>query len=541
VTRAGVIASRWRKGLLVALGLFLLTRILTLTAFPIFNDEAIYLQYSQKIHDDWGKNKFISMNGEFTDWKPPLQYWMAAPFVGWGNDPLLAGRLVAFVASVAGLIGSYLFAKELFTEQEGVFAAFLYVLCPTVLFHNNQFTAETFLFSTAPFLYYAVLRLARPNKPDWVWAPIAMLVGTALLLLKESGFLLLGLSIFLPIVRLQGRQADADVPAEGMSTRQSVGERNWRQFARNVAFVIAVIVCCRIAANALLPSAFNAAREHFNNRWVLSLRELLNLPTAIWRGNLAVVADYIGSFYSWTVVLVFCVFAWFAFKRRNFAELTLVAMCAAGAMGIMFLLRGFNEYLFNTALIAVLLPLLGRAAVVISHFPQIGKAGLMRGALLFCAGLTIGYWGYQDILMGVSAGKYIERSSAWAVANYLKSWSTGFGVKAIVAALEKEKEPGIVFTDAQWGNPGTALEVYGAKRFPNLRIVPISREFLDASEARKLTDAAKKMAPIHFAIFSADSSEPRQRWLSNIQRETCETRMEVREYPSQTPIIVCRF
>ena len=86
--------------MLVALGLFLLTRILTLTAFPIFNDEAIYLQYSQKIQSDWEKNKFISMNGEFTDWKPPLQYWMAAPFIDWGNDPLVAGRLVAFLVAI---------------------------------------------------------------------------------------------------------------------------------------------------------------------------------------------------------------------------------------------------------------------------------------------------------------------------------------------------------------------------------------------------------------------------------------------------------
>src|SRR5207249_8521531 len=36
-------------GLLLAIVLFVLTRTLTLTTFPIFNDEAIYLQYSQSI------------------------------------------------------------------------------------------------------------------------------------------------------------------------------------------------------------------------------------------------------------------------------------------------------------------------------------------------------------------------------------------------------------------------------------------------------------------------------------------------------------
>jgi hypothetical protein len=165
----------------------------------------------------------------------------------------------------------------------------------------------------------------------------------------------------------------------------------------------------------------------------------------------------------------------------------------------------------------------------------------MRRMLLLCVGLTLVYWGYQDILMGMSPVDYIERSSAWSVANYLKSWSTGFGVRETVAMLEKEKGPGIVFTDAQWGNPGTALEVYRAKRFPNLRIVPISREFLDASESRKLTDAAKKMELTHLAIFSADNSEPRQQWRGNVEREMCETRVEIRAHRDQTPIIVCRF
>jgi len=72
--------------------IFLLTRGLTLTARPIFNDEAIYLQYSQRIREDWEKNRFISMNGEFADWKPPLQYWLVSPFIKWGNDPLMVGR-----------------------------------------------------------------------------------------------------------------------------------------------------------------------------------------------------------------------------------------------------------------------------------------------------------------------------------------------------------------------------------------------------------------------------------------------------------------
>lgn len=45
-------AARTPSGLLflAAIAAFLLTRAMTLTAFPIFNDEGLYLQYSQATH-----------------------------------------------------------------------------------------------------------------------------------------------------------------------------------------------------------------------------------------------------------------------------------------------------------------------------------------------------------------------------------------------------------------------------------------------------------------------------------------------------------
>jgi hypothetical protein len=216
-------------------------------------------------------------------------------------------------------------------------------------------------------------------------------------------------------------------------------------------------------------------------------------------------------------------------------------MSILGGAGIVFWLRGFNEYLFNTAIIAVLLPLLARVFVLSAEFARTKDRTVMRYTVLLGAAFTVFYWGYQDVLMRISPGKYFERSSRWATANYLQSWSTGFGVKEIVAMLEKEKRPGIVFTDTQWGNPRTALELYRSKRFPNLRLVPISKEFLDPSATRKLADDAKKMAPTRFAIFSADRSDERWQWIENAEREMCETRTEIREHSSQTPIVVCQF
>jgi 4-amino-4-deoxy-L-arabinose transferase-like glycosyltransferase len=518
-------SKSWRNALLILFGFFLLSRFLSLTSFPIFNDEAIYLQYAQRINDDWQQNKFISMQGEFTDWKPPLMYWIAAPFIGWGNDPLIAGRVIAVLASIAGFFAFYLFAKELFGDREGVISALLYVLCPPVLFHNNQFTAETFLISTAPLFYWAALKAMR----RWIWVVPAVLLGAVLLLIKQSGFLLLAISALLPFARPRTKEVSA------------ADRFDWKATALDVALIVGVILCSSIAADAILPSEFDATRDRFNSRWVMPVREVLGLPTDTWRVNLGVLVNYIGAYYWWPSAVLFCGFSWFAIRNKNLPELTLAGMCLAGAIALTFLLRGFNEYLFNTAVIVGLLPLLGRMGISLVMLAPNRKRDLMRYAGLSLGALTLTHWIYQDILMAVSPGRYIERSTPWAISNYLTSWSTGFGVKETVAVLEKQKQRGVVFVDAQWGNPGTALEVYGKERFPNLRIVPVGREFLDPAETRKLKEAALKIAPVHFAIYSADSSGERPLWQTNLQAQMCETRREIKAHHSQAAIVVCSF
>jgi Dolichyl-phosphate-mannose-protein mannosyltransferase len=518
------VTQSWRNALFILFGLFLLSRLLTLASFPIFNDEAIYLQYAQRIHDDW-RNRFISMHGEFTDWKPPLMYWLAAPVIGLGNDPLLAGRAVAFIFSVAGFFGFYLFAKELFGDREGVICTLLYVLCPPVFFHNNQFTAETFLISTAALFYWAALK----TMQRWIWLVPTVLLGVLLLLIKQSGFLLLALSALLPFARPRTKEVS---PAD---------RYDWKATALSVALIVGVILSSSITADAILPSAFDATRDRFNSRWIMPVREVLGLPIDTWRANLAVVANYIAAYYWWPVALLFCCFSWLALRNKNLPELTLAGMCLAGAIAVTFLLRGFNEYLFNTAVIVALLPLLGRMGISLVMLGPTRKRDVMRYAGLSICALTLIHWIYQDILMAVSPGHYIERSTPWAVSNYLTGWSTGFGVKETVALLEKEKRTGVVFVDAQWGNPGTALEVYAKERFPHLRIVPVSREFLDPAETRKLKEAALQIAPVHFAIYSADSSGERPLWQTNLQAQMCETRREIKAHRSQAAIVVCSF
>jgi 4-amino-4-deoxy-L-arabinose transferase-like glycosyltransferase len=519
-------AGEARRFLLAVLLLFLVVRGATIGSFPIFNDESLYLQYAQLMQEDWSKYKFISMDSNVGDWKPPLQYWIAAPIIDLGPDPLLLGRGLAVGFSVLGLLGTYAFAKELFGRTEARIAAVLFVICPTVLFHNNQFTAETFLFSTAPLLYCAVLRACQPGRARFAWCAAAIVAGAALLLFKQSGALLLVLAIILPVARWQGSAPSA---------------RAWKALAWNIGMTAGVIICCYALSKLALPSAFDATKDRFNGKWVMSGAELLRWPGAVWQANLRLVADYTTAYYGWSVPFFCGGLLLVAARRRSLPELALGAMCLLAGGAICLLLRGFNEYMFNTAVIALLLPLLARAGTLVWRLRRAGAEGRMRSGLLGIAGLTVAFWIYQIALIDLSAGRYLERSTPWASANYLKSWPTGFGINEVIAILHKEQQPGLVFTDLQWGNPTVALEVYARREFPNLRVVPITREFRDAAQTRWLRDLARQSRPVRFAIFSADATGNRAEWQANVEREMCDQRTEVVAHPGQMPIVVCRF
>lgn len=521
---AAFLRDRSRLVLLLVGLLFIGTRLAVIRSFPIFNDEALYVHYAQLIHDDWAKFHFVSMNGLFGDWKPPLQFWLAAPVIQFGNDPLLAARLVAFACSVVGLFGIYAFTHELFGNMEAALAALLWAICPTVLFHNVQFTAETFLISTAPLFYWMILKTGAPTPGRWLWSLMAVLPATALLLFKQSGFLLLAAAMALPLARFRQN-------APG----------GWRKLALHCGIVVAVILFAQLLARLALPAAFDETRDRFNAQWVMTSAELMRFPLDVWRENLQRVGDYISSYYGWSVPPFVALFLWHTARRRSLPDLALAAICLAGAAAVCFLLRGFNEYIFNTAVIVALVPLLARFGILIWELFRVGASRWAHAGILLLAGVTGGFWLWQIGLMNFSAGRYVERSTPWAIKNYLRSWSTGFGIADVLAMLEREKQPGLIFADAQWGNPNNALLVYGSKRFPNLHVVPISREFLDPAETRRLRDDARQMAPVRFAIFSADRSGERASWQTNVEREMCLERREVRGHPTQTPIIVCRF
>ncbi len=496
--------------------IFVGMRLATIRAFPIFNDESLYVQYSQLIHSDPEGYKFISVHNQFRDWKPPLQYWLGAVVVGLGRDPVLAVRLLTVLISLLGMCGMYLLARELWGVREGLFAAFLYAISPAVLIYDSQFIAEPFLAALAPWFYWSMLRAFGPSKGRWWFLGTAALLGAAILLVKQSGTLILLLALLLPWV-----------------SRTDQTEDRARVIRRRVLLALCAILVAMVLPRLIVPLAFWLDSASFNARWVLPLAGLLQLPRDLWAGNVGMVGDYYYHVYSLFAAGLCALFLFRALRRRELAEIGITAMFLWGSLAVIVGLRGFNDYTYNAAVATLILLMLARILAAPLSRPA-------RRVVLALGALLVLNWGYQAGRMMLRPAEYFLGSTAWMRTSYVTNWPTGFGVREVAEFLKQQPGPGIVFADPQWGNPGTSLEVY-QEWYPDIRVAKISQQFFDPNTVRELRERSIETYRTRLVIFSAVTVNQRERWQANVFALLCDEKTEIAPAAGQMPIVLCRF
>ncbi|NMC35415.1 glycosyltransferase family 39 protein [Candidatus Beckwithbacteria bacterium] len=154
---------------------FFLTRLYNLTFLPIFNDEAIYLDWGQRMTSQPGLAFYSLYDG-----KPPLIFWL----YGWMNkiipDPLVAGRVVGILFGFLAFLGLYQLGKKLFSFPVSLIPASLYTITPIFLFFDRQALVESSLVMLSIWLFY-FLTIYFKNKKLWPIVGITLLLITGLL------------------------------------------------------------------------------------------------------------------------------------------------------------------------------------------------------------------------------------------------------------------------------------------------------------------------------------------------------------------------
>lgn len=516
--------------LLAIVLLFAATRLPTMMSFPIFNDEANHIEYSQLIRADCGKYKFISCDNVFGDWKPPLMFWMGALVVDLLENPLVSVRVLSLLFSIAGILGIYHFARDLYDGTTGLCASLLFVLCPAVLIYNNQFTAETYVFSTAALYYsFCVKALLRPRQAV-LFTPPAAITGAALLLFKQSGALYLYLGVVLVFVCRDGLHPDC-----GPLFSRSAA----RALARRILKAAAIIVIALVLYRVVIPARIETGGQEFTSRWTMSLREVSEFPLLEWKENIEGVGSYFTHYYTVAVFPLLLGFIVRAAVRRERSDLVISALLLLSTLAVVLGMKKYSEAIYNTATVIFTLIAIGRLLALALRRTATGplkKAPL--AALCTCLLIVVmGGWLYQVILLRLSAVSYVERGSRWMRSNYLEGWPGSFGINRVIEFLQEQPPKSIAFVDPQWGTPGTSLQVL-SRLYPRVRIVPFGREMYDPHLKARLDSAGFSR---RFVIYKPWGEPQRRAMESYIDENLCAKRIEYRESEDQIPIVVCRF
>ncbi|MBN1288987.1 MAG: glycosyltransferase family 39 protein [Actinobacteria bacterium] len=190
------------------IALYLLTRLTALHGLPIFFDESIYIRWSQEALKSG--DLLISL----TDGKPPLHTWLMIPFVWIIKDPLLAGRTASVFFGAVTITGIVLIGKESAGWNTGLWAGFLYVLCPFTLWYDRVAVAEGLLTAIFTFTIWLAIRAAKTLSFRYV-LPVGASIGLAMLT-KGTALLLF---LIVPFAFLFGQRKGG-----GSSQRRALGK-----------------------------------------------------------------------------------------------------------------------------------------------------------------------------------------------------------------------------------------------------------------------------------------------------------------------------
>jgi 4-amino-4-deoxy-L-arabinose transferase-like glycosyltransferase len=408
--------------------IYFLTRLVRLTALPIFTDEAIYIRWSQIGANDAGW-RFISL----TDGKQPLFTWFAMAALRIFHDPLFAGRFVSVGAGFVGMIGMFFLGNEIFKSKRiGIIASFLYLTCPFTLMYDRMALYDSLVAAFSIWNLYIAILLVRRIRLD-----IALIFGLTLgvgMLNKTSAFL----SLYL-------------LPATVILFDWSKKARTKRLMTW-VGLCVLSAVLSQVVYSILRLSPFFYIVSQKDTLFVYPFSEWIKHPFLSLQGNLHGEFDWIINYLTIPVFVASLVPLLYWSKHLK-EKLILFGWWFAP----FFALALFGKVLYPRFVLFMAMPLLVMAASTVDWILQSVRQPLVRYAVLavlFLPSFYISSGIIRDI-----ASAHIPKSD---VGQYINDWPSGWGTNEVVAFLQKESQKGpvAVYTEGTFGLFPYALEIY---------------------------------------------------------------------------------
>lgn len=444
-------------------------RLIQILNVPIFTDEAIYTRWAQIAKQD-SAQRFISL----TDGKQPLFIWLAAFFMKFFHDPLLAARMVSVFAGFATMIGLFFLAKELFKNRwVGFFSMFLYIISPFSLVYDRLVLYDGLVGTFYIWSLYFGILLTKKLRLDFAFI-LGFVLGAGALnksIGLYSMYLLPTNLLLFPFKQ----------------------KKKWRLLSKWIILIgVSSVVAESMYAILRLSPWFYIIKQK-DATFFYPLSDLLHKPISFWIGNFfgnsPVLSSWFVQYITWPVLLLIF-FAVTFYKEFWKEKLLLFLYFILPLIGFAFIAKiMYPRYLFFMTL-----PLFPIAAYSVFKIKE--KIKSIYAFILICF-VVINFMLYADFyILTDFAQAPIPQSDR---NQYSNDWPAGGGVKEIINYLEIQSQSRKVYvgTEGTFGLMPYSLEIY-LNTNKNITIKgfwPITEQL-----PKEVLDASKK-EPTYFIFY----------------------------------------
>jgi 4-amino-4-deoxy-L-arabinose transferase-like glycosyltransferase len=244
---------RENKFLLCSALLYFVLRLINLTKLPIFNDEAIYL--------DWGwreTHRTGNLYYSLYDAKQPFLMWIFGISESIFSDPLFAGRLVSVFAGLLTLVGIYKITKDFFTQKAALLAALFYIAVPIFSFYDRQALMESSIAAVGIWSCFFILKSIKEKSSLKYPIFAGLILGIGLFIKSSSLVFLVSYAFFVLFHALYFKKMKMI----------------------NNFFASSVIFLATVSLLLINPQFWDTIGS--NSRYTLTVSELLAFPFVKW-------------------------------------------------------------------------------------------------------------------------------------------------------------------------------------------------------------------------------------------------------------------
>jgi len=460
-----------KKGFLICLFIIFLVfcffRFYNIDSLPIFNDEAIYLNWAKSIKSDFNKNKFISLS----DGKPFFHYWFMVPGLNIFNNPLRAGRTTSGFIAVLGFllvcVLSYILFKSFLIT---ILAASFYAILPFLVVYQRMVLADAFVSVLGILIFIVSWFFVKKeiSHNNWTSRLLFFVTLSGLFLigacLKQTSFLFLGGAIL--GVNIFIWKNDSNI-------------KNW--FIVNFGLIISFLIGY-FGFKLIIPEKYKFIFQAKAGQF-FSLNIFSNIST-----NFQVLVETLGFYITPFVVLLLI---WPLFKEKSFKKKDNIKLCWLYIWGfIPFLFFSFFAKTLYTRFFLIGAPYL----IILTSFFLKEIINKFQKKYIVCLILLTVF------ILPITQSFLLVKSPLnffWTEVdnkNFINFWSSGFAMRDIKSFLQKNGKNGqLMFLDIHdLGYPMDYFKLY-ENEFPNIKLSQI-----DSNLNKKIKQAKKqeKIKPI---------------------------------------------